>query len=243
MSERSDLDQFIEGLRRNLFPEQARLGFSMGIDLEAQLSAIKMLLSRQRQAHEEWVQQVDGLLKEARQNENTLEYPYTDERWIDRMRDGTFLSAAHSMAAVAMLAPFLEMLFKRIFEHLGMELWNRGIVANIKKRADSVGLTAWFPDAYLMVLKALIEYRNAMFHNGFEWPDKELSDFRKAITDGGWPNNWFVETHLDGDSRVFLMEPEFIEDCFQTIEGIRDGFCAFLRDRSNNARAQDQGRD
>ena len=215
MSERPDLDQFIKGLGQNLFPEQARLGLSMGIDLEAQLVAIRTLLGRHAQAHEESVQQVDNLLKEARQNANTLEYPDTDERWLGRMHDGAFMSAAHSMAAVAMLAPFLEMLFKKIFEHVQAELgstwrpdstdcrsqakddvfWDPsqfvtannkmagGMTKGIEQLANSVSLTAWLPGDYAKALDALFRYRNAMFHNGFEWPDEELS--RPGFLTGG----------------------------------------------------------
>ena len=40
------------------------------------------------------------------------------DRWVDHMHQGVYLDAAHSMSAVAMLAPFIESLFSAVFREI-----------------------------------------------------------------------------------------------------------------------------
>ncbi len=44
----------------------------------------------------------------------------------------------------------------------------RDLVLGIGQLAQSISVTAYFPDVYEYILQALFEYRNKMLHYGFE---------------------------------------------------------------------------
>ncbi len=167
--------------------------FEQGLDLGAQLLAIKNLIRRNQEAAEGLDLEVDSLQKEVQQatyEPGSWEEAVQDGAWINRLHDGNYQSAAHSMAATAMLAPFVEVLFVRIFERIQdyllqtasnderiqikQQLWNpknhkKGLSSGISCLADRTGLAEFLPDDYHKTVGALTCYRNAMFHNGFGW--------------------------------------------------------------------------
>ena len=89
-------------------------------DLEAQLLAIKGALCWNRQADEA----VAAKIKEFEEQIHAYaggdqEYQmHLEDSWIDAMHGSVFQDAAYSMAAVGMLAPFVESLFVSIFSGL-----------------------------------------------------------------------------------------------------------------------------
>ena len=86
-------------------------------DLEAQLLAITGLLSRNQQDDEALEAKIKQLDKDARANARRsamYRLQLEDER-LDSLHHSVFQDAAHSMAAVGMLAPFIESLFVSIF--------------------------------------------------------------------------------------------------------------------------------
>jgi hypothetical protein len=77
------------------------------IDLEAQLLAVKSLLRRNARAGQELSREIEELGKRA--GEVTGEYGvHLENEWVDHLHDSVFQDAAHSMAALGMLAPLLE---------------------------------------------------------------------------------------------------------------------------------------
>ena len=85
------------------------------LDYEAQLSAIKNLLKKHLQD--------DELLSEKiKQKKNDMQQGGGSQRaideWIERLEESVYQDAAHSMAAVGMLAPFVESVFYQAFQKI-----------------------------------------------------------------------------------------------------------------------------
>ena len=234
-------------------------------ELEAQLLAIKSLLRRNQEAEESLQRDIDALHEQARQVEEAtkgIDYPpYQDNVWVDGVFESFFHDAANSMAAVGMLAPFMEALFAAIFQNIRKhekqssqvhgnqskqasenecnDIYSefkelrktKGFVKAVTQLADSVGLTDLFPNDYIKTLEALFCYRNAMFHQGFVWTEDERRNFLDRIRQHQWPTDWFHTTDQNEKPYIFYMSNEFIEYCLKTIDGILDGVSAFEKDR------------
>ena len=113
-----EFKEFRDGLLRAMTTPE-NIGSELGLDLVAQLLAIKNLIRHCKKAEEEWLLEVEKLQKEAQQatyEPGSWEEANQDGAWINHLCDGRYQCAAHSMAATAMLAPFVEMLFVRIFQ-------------------------------------------------------------------------------------------------------------------------------
>jgi hypothetical protein len=59
------------------------------------------------------------------------------------------------------------------------------------------------------MLEALFEYRNYMFHNGFEWPQARCAQFAARIDKSGW-QDWFSTFTRGGEPWIFYMTEAFI---------------------------------
>ena len=92
---------------------------------------------------------------------------------------------------------------------------------------DEVGLGKCMPPDLKPTLSALFAYRNKMFHQGFEWPRKELDKFDKMLKASNWPENWFTKAESDKQPWMFYMSPEFIDHCLGVIERIIKGIEKF----------------
>ena len=141
------------------------------------------------------------------------------------------------------------MLFCRIFRYIrdrrlcalpaqekDETFWNPkrgGLLAGIKRLAD---LKRFLPIDYHQTLGALICYRNAMFHNGLEWREEECTEFQTKMQQNEWQVGWFIEMNLCQDSRMFSMQPEFIEHCLDTIDKVIYGFWEFVRNRQEHSK-------
>ena len=230
LEQHMDIETFVrEGLRHALTDRDwahIQLGDR---DVEAQLLAIKSLIHRNRQADEDLNQKINDLRKKDSEGNGF---------WADDIYQSFFQEAAHSMAAVGMLAPFVESVFTVIFPCLPEEMKENkreGIAKIIPRLAESNGLAQFFPDDYKKVLGALFLYRNKMFHNGFIWPENERNKFQKTIKERGWPQNWFEGTSYEDSCDktrkpwIFCMSIEFIEHCLQTIDLVLKGYGESLR--------------
>jgi hypothetical protein len=118
------------------------------------------------------------------------------------------------MAAVGMLAPFVETVLHRCFLGIGNRLYpaatpkepherwkatrevqwdchffirsgrvEKNLAKGIVQLRDALGLTDRMPAEIEPTLSALFAYRNAMFHNGFEWPIEERESFARRIAE------------------------------------------------------------
>ncbi len=163
----------------------------------------------------------------------------------------TYQDAAHSMAAVGMLAPFVESLFHRIFEGIRehnkdreepfsshfrwkqatQESWDchyvwrknkreKNLVKGIMQLSEAVDLKKHLPSELETILEALFAYRNAAFHNGFEWPEKKCENFDNLRKNKKWPDDWFATATIDGKPWMFYLTDRYIDLCISKIEQV-----------------------
>ena len=197
-------------------------------DYDAQCIAIRKLLFRQEQTDQELEAQIDEVGVVAAGARGEANDRAVDEH-VDLMHTATYQDAAHSMAAVGMIAPFTESMFRRL---LGRDLerknlrW-KGIDKKIIVLLRERGLLTYLPDHLEPTLSALFAYRNNMFHNGFEWPREKCSEFETDIVNSPWPPDWFQKAMIDDDPWMFYMSPAFVEHCIQTMELIAKGINNF----------------
>ena len=80
------------------------------LDYDAQLLAIRSLLFRQERADQELSERIGKVGKVAKQTSGIANDWAVDE-WVGLVHDSCYGDAAHSMAAVGMIAPFIESIF------------------------------------------------------------------------------------------------------------------------------------
>jgi hypothetical protein len=227
------------------------------MDYEAQLLTIRSMLQRQRLADDELSRKIKVLDSEARRLVGLANWRASEE-WCEHLHASAFQDAAHSMAAVGMLAPLIESMFKRAF--LGIrdfltqrqdplahsvrlhmpqdQRWDcrvaRGggddFVRGVLELAGDLGLGAFLPNDLKPTLEALRGYRNKMLHDGFEWPDAERRKFAERVA-REWPPHWFTSASTGGLPWIFYMSDAFVDHCLTTVDAILDGLGRFVRSR------------
>jgi hypothetical protein len=101
------------------------------------------------------------------------------------------------------------------------------------RSATVQALSPFLPSEALRYLDALFAYRNAMFHNGVEWPPDERASFRSRAC--GWPADWFVWSATGGEPWIAYMTEGFIDGVLTMLEDAMDGFGRFARDLASRA--------
>lgn len=99
-------------------PRDHIFALDLDFDFEAQLMAIRGLLYRNRLADGESRDEIKRIDDHARHLKG-LPSEWAVDEWVDRIHGAVYRSAAHSMAAVGMLAPLLETIFFRCFQAIG----------------------------------------------------------------------------------------------------------------------------
>ncbi len=207
-------------------PENFTPGLLLGLDYHAQFLAICNLLYRQELADRELEAEIKEVKEFAEQSRGAANEHAVDE-FVDLLHGSLYQDAAHSMAAVGMLAPFLESVFRQAFQRLKRPLPQRCLAKNITKRVKEVGMEKYMPDDLEPTLLALFDYRNKMFHNGFEWSPEERQKFEQTLNTSGWPSDWFSIATIDSEPWMFYMSPEFIDHCLDRIRQIIEGIEKF----------------
>ncbi len=227
-------------------------------DYDAQQRAIRSILSLRKKADEEFEKgrrEIEAFIETAK---GAVSDRGLDE-WVDHLHDRVFVEAAHSMAAVGMLAPFIESLFtqaylgiQRLFEREGLRLaaprcsmraskrWDphfkaaggKNLVDGIFELAAATDLTVYLPPDLRPTLEALYMYRNRNFHHGFEWPMPERMGFSQTIIDKNWPSDWFDKSATGGNPWILYLSDSFVRNCLDMIENLLERFGAFYRDKS-----------
>ena len=112
------------------------------LDIDAQLAAIHGLLQRNREAKQAHSVEI----QKAEEHAKTLTGIWNDyavDEHISLLHASVFQDAAHSMAAVGMLAPFLETVFSQCFLGIG-SIWRKGPVPSLAHvRWQSLHSTQW----------------------------------------------------------------------------------------------------
>lgn len=260
----------IEGLEP---PEIEPRGYlhklKLDFDHESQLREIHKFLKRNQQVDQE----LDRETKEIEESLSTIQQDddaeserveMIEETVIDNYHESIYQGIAHSMAAVGLLAPFMESTLHQCF--WGMKslysresipeladqtryqlnidaFWdchftfskngkrNVNIVEGTKQLSEATGLDQFLPVDFLKVLGALVAYRNAMFHNGMEWPADQREKFQNRIKNDQWPVDWF-DLATTGDEKkpwMFFMTEKFIKRCFRLADEVLEAFGALVK--------------
>ena len=192
----------------------------------AQLVAIRGLLYRQERADQELsdrIKEADAVARRTRGRAND----HAVDVWVELAQMSCYQDAAHSMAAVGMIAPLIESAFRAAFRSMGNELPRRNLVKEIVKRVEDVGMKEYLPPDLEPTLSALFEYRNKMFHGGFEWSTDELEKFERVLEAGRWPPDWFSKATIDDKPWMFYMTSAFVDYCLEMAEGVIIGIEQF----------------
>ena len=123
------------------------LGLLNDIDLEAQLMAVRGLLRRNKEAEQvraDELREIDRFLKDHK-NLDPEYRMHVEDQWVDAHYLSVYQDAAHSMAAVGMLAPMLESLLVAIFVALRDEMGDFRPPSTADQRRDCVGDDYWDP--------------------------------------------------------------------------------------------------
>lgn len=127
--------------------------------------------------------------------------------------------AARSMAAVGMLAPFIESLFKQAFPGIRNQLDRNG-------RAPIAHARWTMPKDKQWGCRRASPDR---LHLGFEWPDAERSAFERRIVTDDWPQGCFSQATSDRKPWIFYLSDTFVQHCLATVDHIFAGLGAFVR--------------
>jgi len=105
----------------------------------------------------------------------------------------------------------------------------KDLVEGILQLAEAVGLSPHLPADLKPTLQALFEYRNKMFHNGFEWPPVQRERFQRRLQAANWPSDWFSKATTGNSPWIFYVTDAFIQHCFTTIDSVLNGVGVFAR--------------
>ncbi|MCY4651842.1 MAG: hypothetical protein OXC95_01615 [Dehalococcoidia bacterium] len=201
-------------------------GFDLEFDYMSQMEAIRGLLSRQEHVGTQTVTDIKRAEEVAKNSVGEANY-YAVHRHIELIHHSIYQDAAHSMAAVGMLAPLIESIFRSTFRRIDKKLPRSYLVKNIMAVVNdkSVGMREYMPDDLDQTLDALFLYRNKMFHHGFEWRLSQREAFVCCLSN--WPSEWFGESTSDDEPWMFYMSLEFISHCISTIEDVLRGLIRF----------------
>ena len=246
--------QYQNGLHRRLWPADVRCvvrskwSINMGsqsskpvnyprlnAEYRWQLHAIRSLLANLEQTENERTERISELERYA--SPGCAE---PDEFVMDQ-RDflvyfSNFQDAAHSMAAISMLAPLLEAVFRdfcsKINRPVPGNLRSEGGIADYVSRVvrEEKGVSPHFPEDLRPTLKAMFTYRNKMFHCGFEWPKPEIESFDKVRKT--WGDGWFEHSSFGGDPWMFYMSRAFVSHCVEAVDRIITGLDDFLNEKA-----------
>ncbi|HEY4231995.1 MAG TPA: hypothetical protein VGM76_01085 [Lacipirellulaceae bacterium] len=111
-------------------------------DFDAQLAAIHSLLRRQSGVDEEYAAEIKKLEESAKALSGIANDWAVDEL-VDRYHSSVYQDAAHSMAAVGMIAPFVESMFHQIFQGIRLHLSKGGSPPNEHGRWEQPAEDQW----------------------------------------------------------------------------------------------------
>lgn len=258
------MDELLKELEPPSFPDVPPAYYiyklDVTFDIDAQLIAIRGLLHRNCQEDQKVKDEIKQIEEHAQQL-NGIRADSAIDEWVDRIHHSAYQDAAHSMAALGMLAPLIETVFYQCFRGIGNQFYpgdhpsqeherwrathaiqwdcrmfvsgnrrEKNVVRGILQLADAVGLKGRLPSDLEPTLSALFDYRNKMFHCGFEWPVEERNRFVRRMRDENWPSDWFIQLTTDGKPWIFYLSDKFIEHCLSTVDQALDAIGAFVRD-------------
>jgi hypothetical protein len=231
------------------------------VDFEEQLIAVEGLLRRNKAADAQLESERKEIIDFIKRSSGSAH-----ERALDESGENfyamVYQGAAHSMAALGMLAPMYESMFYHGFQgvrrrYFGLTVippntrrpisdpdmfWDchncydretravkeQSLVGGIMQLAKAIGLKEHLPKGLPKTIEALFDYRNFMFHNGFEWPKERCAEFQEHIEKQGW-QSWFSKATRGKAPWIFYMTDEFIDHCIGMIHKLLDAFGAYCK--------------
>lgn len=170
---------------------------------------------------------------------------YGDYVIAEEYHKSMYWDAAYSMAAVGQLAPFLESLMTdyflglgRIYDkstfksnrfervkgyswdphfYFGKDKVRADFCDGLKQLIEDLDIRSKLPEDTIKIFKALMLYRNRMFHNGIEWPEEQRKNFRDYIQKHKM-EHWFSYSISGNDPWIYYMEKTFIDECLKLAE-------------------------
>ncbi|GAA4446372.1 hypothetical protein [Novipirellula rosea] len=117
-------------------------GLGIAFDIESQLDAIQYLLRRNAEteaAHSEQIR----LAEEKAKRLSGIWNDYATDEYVSLMHESVYQDAAHSMAAIGMLAPFFETVFFQCFLAIGTKLESSEKEMSNHSRWQDADKTKW----------------------------------------------------------------------------------------------------
>lgn len=102
------------------------------------------------------------------------------------------------------------------------------IISGIVQISRAAGLNKHISKADFIWIRAMLTYRNLMFHNGLEWSPPRRAGFVKVIKEQKW-EHFFSYSTSGGDPWVFYIQKEVMADIPSVIERILDGMGKFAK--------------
>jgi hypothetical protein len=234
--------------------DYAHFGFD-DYDLEAQLIAIKGFLVRSRTVEDEEAAEIKRLAKRAEEiGSEHLVGMYTDAAHASVYSDAARAAAAIGMLAPFVENLFTG-LFREIGkmedDYLGRDkdskrsklsrehFWNphvmyatreakQNLTGGIMQLAEATRLLPRLPVDTTKVLEALFEYRNAMLHDGFEWPLDRREKFAQRVKT--WEPIWFMSALSNHKPWVWYATEAFFARVLDFIDEVMDAAGAHVRE-------------
>ena len=201
-----------------------------GVDYYAQLDAVRTFLSWQDRAAATWSDEIDKAGERVRQSGREAREWFIEDQ-IELFHRSVYEDAARSMAAVGMLAPLIESLFRRLARALKRDIPRKGSLARwMTDLVKEHGLHP-APSELEITLDALFAYRNQMFHQGFEWPKGERLKFKQRIADSNWSKSWFDEAVYGERPWIYYLSAEYVIHCLEMIEQVFQGVSTLMQAR------------
>jgi hypothetical protein len=201
-----------------------------------QFEAIKKFLEHSKKYIQEQAKETEDV-EAANINEE-----YGDYVIAEKYHESVYWDAAYSMAAVGQIAPLLESLMTDYFKGLGKRhsdaMFESNRFKNIREIAwdphyvfdkgeiredlcdgldqliKDLELKSKLPEYTSKIFRALMVYRNKMFHNGLEWPEKQRKKFAEFIQQQKI-EKWFTYSICGNDTWIYYMEEVFIDECLK----------------------------
>lgn len=120
----------------------------LSLDVDYQLRAIHGLLYRNQQADKSLGKEIEEIEGHARKLEGILNERAVDE-WVDRLHHSVYQDAAHSMAAVGMLAPLIESIFAQSYQSIGRKFFPASHPVTTHARWSAAHQIQW--DCHLVI--------------------------------------------------------------------------------------------
>jgi hypothetical protein len=237
-----ELDPQLSGLE----PQELLIALGVDFDIDAQLTAIHGLLQRNRQAEAELVEEIKSADERTRRLEGVLNDWAVDDwvdRVHHYTYQGAAHSMAAAGMLAPLVETVLHQCFLGIGSRLypitnpktPHDRWSsahalqwdchqffsagrarKDVAKGIVQLMNALGLTNTLPADFGQTISALFTYRNAMFHNGFEWPIEEREKFAKQAAQ--WPSDWFSLATSGGKPWIFYMSDTFIDQVLNSID-------------------------